>query len=122
MATHQPATPCDNTGGGFSRQIINIPTWDHYLEKDASKDCAIENFKFPGDLWKVVITAIEILVRIAVYLSVGLVMYAGFKFMIAQGNPEKIQEAKSIIEQSLTGLAISILATTIVTFIARTVV
>lgn len=105
-------------GGG---SVLGLPSWDRYLNCDASNNDAIEGFVFPDDIWLVVLAGVEILTRLAVYIAVGLVIYSGFKFIIAQGNPEKIQEAKTIIEQALTGLGIAVLATIIVVFIGNSI-
>ena len=101
-----------------SRSIIGIGSWDKYLACDATNDNAIVDFSFPSDVLLIALATFDIIIRLAVLISVGIIIYAGFKFMLAQGNPEKIQEAKTIIQDALIGLAISILAATIVNFIA----
>lgn len=50
-------------------------------------------------------------------IAVGLTMYAGFIWMTAKGNDEKIQQAKGILKNAIIGLAIILSSFAIVSFI-----
>ena len=50
-------------------------------------------------------------------LAVGLMMYAGFTWMTAQGNEEKIETAKKILRNAAIGLVVIIASWAIATFI-----
>jgi len=51
-----------------------------------------------------------------------LVLYAGFMWMTAAGNEERVGKAKKILANSVIGLAVVILAYVIVEFVLRTFV
>ncbi|MBI4089835.1 MAG: hypothetical protein HY421_00365 [Candidatus Kerfeldbacteria bacterium] len=53
-------------------------------------------------------------------LAVVFIIYAGFVWMTAAGNEEKIERAKKIISSAVIGLVIVILAWAIVIFVAGT--
>lgn len=46
-------------------------------------------------------------------LAVMMIIYAGFRYMTSYGDPEAISDAKDIVEKSLMGLALLILAAVI---------
>ena len=46
-------------------------------------------------------------------LALIMLIYAGYRYMTSYGDPEKISDAKDIIEKSLIGLALLILAAVI---------
>lgn len=119
FADHSPpnAVSCSS----LKDSILGISSWDKYLKCDPTNSDAVVAFHFPQDIWLVVLASFEILTRLAVYIAVGVIIYAGFKFMISQGNPEKIQEAKTIIQDALIGLGIALLATVIISFVAGSV-
>lgn len=50
-------------------------------------------------------------------LAVIMLIYAGYRYMTSYGDPEKISDAKDIIEKALMGLALLILAALILTTI-----
>jgi hypothetical protein len=112
------AAPCRSLA---RNQILGINSWNKYLQCDPARDNAITDFAFPEDIWLVVIALVEILMRAAVYIAVGLVIYGGIVFIISQGSPDRIQQAKSTIEQALVGVVIAVLAIFIVNFIGNSV-
>ena len=102
-------------GAGSGRSLLNFPTWDQYLDHDAT-DCHITNFSFPQDLFLVLLALVEIMIRLSAWVAVGFIVYAGFKFMIAQGQPDRIAEARAIIQNAIIGLVISVLSVAIISF------
>ncbi len=57
------------------------------------------------------------LVRLATPIGVIVIVYAGVKFLMAKGNPEKINEAKKILWFAIIGLAMVFAATGLVSLI-----
>lgn len=53
-------------------------------------------------------------------IAVGLILYAGFKWMMSNGDEEKISDAKSTLKNGIIGLVIVLSAWGIATFILRT--
>lgn len=50
-------------------------------------------------------------------IAVGVIIYGAIKFLAAQGQPDKIKQAKQIVAYALVGLVIVALAFAIVNFI-----
>ncbi|MHB1864870.1 MAG: hypothetical protein ACYCPS_01735 [Candidatus Saccharimonadales bacterium] len=96
--------------------LFAFPTWYEYLSCTGSGSPQFTNI---GDVWKIVAAVIEILLRVAALVAVGIIIYAGIQYTTSQGNPEKTSKALSAIISAAAGLAICILAAAIVTFIAE---
>ncbi len=71
------------------------------------------------DLIKVVLEAILV---IGMPIAVLFLVYVGFKFIMAQGNPEKIKEAQQNLLNTVIGIAIFLGAWTIAKVIQATLV
>lgn len=100
--------------------ILGLPTWYEYLDGVTDKNGICS----PGitglnDIWLVVLAIIDIALRVAAIIAVGFIIYAGFRYITSQGDANKTAQAKDTIVNALIGLAISVSATLIVTFIAR---
>ncbi len=95
-----------------------IPPWSKYLEFD--KDCSVvlDFGKNPQQFWLVGFGILDILLRIAGLVAVGFVIYGGFRFVMSQGESENIKNARSTIINALIGVAIAVLASTLVNFVA----
>ena len=50
-------------------------------------------------------------------VAVGVIVYGAIKFLMAQGQPEKIKQAREIIAYAIIGLVVVALAFAIVNFI-----
>lgn len=95
-----------------------IPTWYKYLDLDS--DCEVSDFQFPGDIWKIGIAGIEIILRIAGLVAFGMITFAGFKFVLSRGNPTEASKARQTIIDAAIGIAITSIATVLVGFLGRT--
>ena len=109
------AAACQYPNSNF----LGFPFWYTYLPpvKDASGNCVPSLTKLT-DVWLIVAAVIDDLLRIAALIAIVMVIYGGFEFITSQGDPEKAKNARGTIINALIGLAIAILATTIVSFIA----
>lgn len=70
---------------------------------------------------KLVETLLRIILTIGVPIIALAIIYAGFKFVTAQGNPEKLKEAKSTFVWVVVGAAILLSAYAIATGISATI-
>jgi hypothetical protein len=61
----------------------------------------------------------EILLRLASIIAVGFIIFGGFKYITSQGEPDRAKDARSTIINSLIGLAVTIVAASVVAFIGR---
>jgi hypothetical protein len=108
-------TGCKLQGGGF----LGFPHWYKYLGgiKDVNGVCT-PHLNGINDVWLVVAALIEILLRIAAILAFVMVIWGGVSYVTSQGEPDKTGQAKSTIVNALIGLAIAVMAASIVAFIA----
>jgi hypothetical protein len=60
---------------------------------------------------------IDILLRLGALIAVGYIIYAGFQYITAQGEPEKAKHALGTIINALIGLGITIVAAAVVSFV-----
>ena len=112
---------CNKSAGFFA-----IPTWYEYLEiGDKNGDpCAVigpKNAAGDLDIEKalpaIALAIIDILLRIVGLVTVGYVIYGGFRYMTSQGEPDATKKAQATVVNALIGMAIAIFATAIVNFI-----
>ena len=69
---------------------------------------------------------INCIYRFATWLAIGLailmMIWGGYKYITSQGNPDTIEEAKTIISGAIVGLVLLILARLILTVISPNLV
>jgi hypothetical protein len=116
MFTFAAATPLADTAGAACQQrILTFPVWYNGLDMNQD-DCTVKNFKL-NDFWVIVLNGIEILLQAVAYVSVGFIVWGGFKYIKSQGDPGKISEAKMAIINAIIGLVIALGSVAIVAFI-----
>lgn len=71
---------------------------------------------------EIVLLIVDIAVYLGISFSILAIIYVGFKFVMAQGNPTKIEEAKEWFFYIIIGLAILISSRVIVEIIRNTLV
>jgi hypothetical protein len=117
VPTGQVAAACD--------EFLGFPSWCRNLDLDADGNvvspCADSSDGSCGSgpsinkfVWTIVLNISDILFRLAGMIAVGFVMYAGFTYLISQGQSDKIGNAKKMLQNALIGLVIAILATAII--------
>lgn len=102
--------------------FLDFPRWYKYLDIntptiDGEQVCspAVNGL---SDVWLIALAVVEILLRIAIIVAVVFVLIGGIKFILARGNPDKISNARTAVQDALIGLVIAISATALVSFIA----
>jgi len=70
-----------------------------------------------GDLKQTIGNLIRVALGFLGVVAVVIVLYGGFKWMVAGGNDEKVGEAKKLIISGIIGLAIILSAYAITTFV-----
>jgi hypothetical protein len=99
------------TGSG----ALPLPTWHEYV---VGADCKIPK-EFTGKTIVLIMMGIfNIILYLAGFLAVIMVIYGGYKLVVSTGEPQKIAGARSTILNALIGLAIAIVASQVVGFIA----
>ncbi len=112
---HFAATkPCE--GGSF----LGFPKWYKYLPgvNDPTTGLCSPQLAKLNDIWLIGAAILELLLRISALLAVFIVLYSGIRYILSQGNPDQVQQAKNTLTNALVGLVIAIAATAVVTFIA----
>ena len=122
MLSHFAATNSCSTHG-----FLGLKTWFHYLPQgDFDANCNInDNFKFLGTngsdspLLAIGLAILDDLLRLAALVAVGFVIYGGIQFVTSQGSPDGVSQARQTIINALIGLAMAIVAASIVAFIGN---
>ncbi len=126
-----PATPTTNAANGQSDNpcpgggsFLGLPKWYKYLGSTTYTD-AISNTpqcqpRIDGinDIWKIVAAVLELLTRLASLIAIGMIVYGGTTYILSQGNPDKTKQSLKTVINAAVGLAITIAATALVSFIA----
>jgi amino acid transporter len=71
------------------------------------------------DLIKIIFEIIRYLLSFLGVAAVLIIIYGGFLWMSAGGNPEKVEKAKKIITQAIIGLIIILLSYSLTMFVIR---
>jgi hypothetical protein len=98
------------------RTFFGLPYWYKYLDFD--KDCNIKTKDQENVPAKIILGIIDIALFLAGLLSVIMIMWGGFQFIFANGEPGSIANARKTILNAVIGLIIAILASQIVRFVA----
>lgn len=96
--------------------FLTLPPWYDGLSSDCKR---IDNKIAPQKFVPILLSNIvEIILQLVGYVAVGFIIYGGFMYMIATGEPQKLAGAKSTILNAIIGLIIAIFAVVIVNFIS----
>lgn len=119
----QDATAVDHCPGG---SLFGLPPWYKYLKGttthptllEAGRTVCTPQFTGLNDIWLVGAAVLEMLLRIAALIAIGMVVYGGVRFITSQAEPEKLKAARGTIINGIIGLVVAVTATGVVTFIA----
>jgi hypothetical protein len=114
QAPHALADTCKSEDG---LTILSIKPWYSGVCKDGTDDVEIKDI--PGDIIHIGLNLLSIAIQIAGYAAVGLVIWGGIKYILANGDSGKITAAKTTIQNALIGLLIVLVAVTLVDFITK---
>lgn len=132
----QSAADCTAGTGATScardkKSFLGIPTWYEYLSDvcgttstgctantEAANTCHSESGFDLAVIWLVALAVVDILLRLGGFISFGIVMYGGFKYVTSQGQPDGTKAARQTILNAFIGIAIIIVASISVRFVA----
>jgi hypothetical protein len=100
-------------------EFFLLPAWWKYLEVNTS-NCTII-FHVPGDIWLVALAILDILLRVAGMVAVVMIIVAGFRYITASGNTDKAVSARKTALNSVIGLIIAIIASSVVAFLGNSI-
>ena len=103
--------------GGCGGSFLGLRPWYQGL---TDGDCEVKINQ--GDdvsekVWKIVMNVLFNLFVVVGYLAIGFIMYGGYTYLLARGDPGKIEKGKKTLVSAISGLIIAVLASAIVSFI-----
>jgi hypothetical protein len=116
--------PCDPNKDNPSNSFLGFPHWWKYIHTgtgDALGTCN-PTVQFGGGasgLLAIGFAVIDMLLYLGGLVAVVSIIIAGINYITAAGAPDKITSARKRIQNSLIGLAIVFIASTLVTFIGN---
>lgn len=134
-----PKTLCPTSSCGSSQSFFGFPSWDKFLPKtvDANGKCVpsiekcdstssktcyktADNFSIDtAKIWLIALAIVDMLLRLGGLVAVFMVIYGGFRYITSQGNPESTKNARQTIIYAVVGIAITLVATITVNFVAK---
>jgi hypothetical protein len=108
------AASCD-TDGNF----LSFPTWYRGLCDGSGQ---LKNDMFEGQepgpiVFTIALNILDIALRLAGILAVGFVIWGGFQYIIARGEPEHAKKALDTILKAVIGMVIAMIAAFAVSFV-----
>jgi hypothetical protein len=106
-----------------SQTFFGLPVWYKYLKvtpsTDGSGSCNFGSFTFwpPDNLLLIILAILDMLLIIGGIIAVVFVVFGGIQFITSQGEPENIKHARATIINALIGLAITIIAASLVNYL-----
>jgi len=65
-------------------------------------------------VWAVILNVLSVMFSLVGFLALGFLIFGGYQYVLAKGDPNKIAKGKKTVVAAITGLVISILASLIV--------
>lgn len=109
------------TGDACTARFLTFPAWYRGLPREGC------NIKPPASgtdtsltafIFTIVVNIIEIALQLVAYAAVGYIIYGGFKYLTAAGDPSRITAGRKIITNALIGLVLSFMSIAIVNLVA----
>ena len=104
-------------------RFLTMPAWYRGVATQEDGNCNVSVEAAGGDLerfiWTIGFNIVEIMLHMVAYISIGFIIYGGFKYMISAGNESGIQGSKKTILNAVIGLLISMMSIGLVNFISN---
>ena len=110
------ALPCDD----FDKTILGVPTWYKYLEGEVVAGKCKPVVNAAEDALPIGLAVLEAMMTLAGLVAVIMIFWGSFQYVLTQGEPDKAAGARKTAINAAVGLAIIIVATRVVSFIANT--
>jgi hypothetical protein len=98
-----------------------IPTWYKYLEGRTENGVCSPQVSVPESITPILLAIFELVLFIGGLVAVGFIIYGGIQYIISQGEPDRIKNARTTIVNAIIGLVIAMLSASIVNLIARNI-
>lgn len=109
-------------GNGCSANFLTFPTWYRGLLNTST--CELEQPgkgrapEIQGYIFVIVLNVLDMLLQLVAYVSVGFIIYGGFKYLTSPSDSSKIAGGRKTIQNAIIGLVISFASIAIVNLIA----
>lgn len=117
-----PPQPAMAAASCTDAHFLTMPAWYRGVTKEENGSCNVSVEATGGDLskfiWTIAFNIVDIMLNIVAYISVGFIIFGGFKFMISTGSASGSESARKTIVNAVVGLVISIMSIGIVNFIS----
>lgn len=108
--------------------FFGLPTWYKYIKTatitnpDGTTSCSFSNFTFwpPDNFLLVLLAVFDMLLIVGGIVAVVFVIIGGVQYVTSQGEPENTKHARGTIINALIGLAITIVAASLVNYLGTT--
>ena len=121
-ATFTLATPSTTYAACTTQNFLTFPTWYKGLVDDScnimAPDGAAGHPTLQTFIWTIVLNVIEFMLQLVGYLSVGFLIFGGYKYMISAGAADGMVKARKTIMNAIIGLVLSIFSVAIVNLIS----
>ncbi|MCL1839679.1 pilin [Candidatus Saccharibacteria bacterium] len=101
--------------------FLTFRPWYYNLVKAQGDKCVIKTPQGDGEVagfvWAIVLNILNILFNLVGYLALGFIVYGGYLYVLARGDPGRIAKGKRTVISAVVGLIICILASLIVSTI-----
>jgi hypothetical protein len=138
-----PQTAFAAVNASCNKSFLGLPTWYAYLEVVPANSVSINGVAPPAsasgcvilksaggtpiegidDVFSVMplvlIALLDLLLRVAGIVAFFYVVLSGFKFVFAQGNPDKEKQARNALFNAVIGMLISMSAAFVVAFVGK---
>lgn len=112
-----PLAYAADCGEASDTNLLNFPTWYRGLP------CKDDHIDLQGEqigevIIKVALNIVDIALRLVSIVAIGFIIYGGFQYLIARGEPANMAKGKATITHAVVGLIIGIASAGIVGFIS----
>lgn len=112
-----------NTGTPPADTVNNPPDKTSQTKNSTNnKSPTIQNPLRVDSIEEVILLVVDLAIYVGVAFAVLVLIFIGFKFVLAQGNPDKLKEAKMWFLWTVVGLAILISSKVIVEIVKNTLI
>lgn len=120
-------TPVSAAGSdSCNKRLLTAPAWYRGVtdnECNVSLESVAENPDLGGKIGPFILIVglniVEIMMHLVAYISLGFIIYGGFRYMTSNGSPDKSVSARKTITNAIIGLIISIIAVAVISFIVE---
>jgi hypothetical protein len=110
---------CNPATDNGKHAFFGLPHWWDYIHSgqyDAFNKC-MPHVEFPAGIWAIGLAALDIMLFVAGIVAFGSIIWAGFEYVITEGNSEKGVSARKRVVNSIVGLVIVMIASVLVQFV-----